>query len=153
MFTNSASTLRLRKGAPRADAPLHHNTINGGDKATEHDSTPTDSSAQTELPEIPPPEVTTMSTKDSGEAPKPQRQIHTVKLDKDHFENYKKKKLTAQTRLNDRHYREGDILIQREWDGFLLVHTGRELISTLTAVTTPPGLAAGYVLLHTRALA
>lgn len=131
MFTNSPNTLRLSKN--RAPPPA--------------------AETQAQLPTIQPPEAPTMSTQDANEASKPARQIHTVKLDKEWFDMYRTKKLSAQTRTNDRHYLDGDILIQREWDGFLNVHTGRELISCITHITNPPGLMPGYVLIHSRALA
>lgn len=104
------------------------------------------------LPTIQTTEPPSMSTQDSSEQTKPKRQIHSVKLESEYFEDYAKKRLNAQTRLNDRNYQPSDILIQKEYDPFLHVHTGRELISVITNIRQTPGLQPGYVLMHTKAL-
>lgn len=119
---------------------------------TADDTPPPAAEPQATLPTIQPPETRAMSTQDSAEAQKPQRQIHTVRLESEHFEDYAKRRLNAQTRNNDRHYQSGDILIQKEYDPFLNVHTGRELISVITNIRQTPGLEPGFVLMHTKAL-
>lgn len=131
MFTNSKDTLRLRKPETTEATLKDHRTLPA-------------------VPPAPAPETTEgaqPATTTSG------RNVHTIKLDKEYFDRYKKRQLVAQTRKHDRNYRDGDLLIQLEYDSFIGVHTGRELISTITAITEPPGLEPGFILIHTKALA
>lgn len=131
MYTNSKDTLRLRE-ASKAEATKEE---------------------QRTLPTVPPAPAPQTTADGQPPATTSGRNVHTIKLDQEYFDRYKKRQLVAQTRNDDRNYREGDLLIQREWDSFLNVHTGRELISCITHITNPPGLMPGYVLIHTRALA
>lgn len=94
-----------------------------------------------------------MSTQDSGEATKPPKGIHTIKMLQDYFPHYKTKKRTAQIRLNDRNYQEGDLLVVQEYSDLLNVKTGPEFICQITSISQPPGLLPGHVLMHTRHLA
>lgn len=99
-----------------------------------------------------PQEKNTMSTNPASSENKPPKQIHIVKMYQDYFDEYKSKRRNAQTRVNDRHYQQADLLIVQEYSELLMTKTGREYIAMITSVSKPPGLLADVVLLHTKNL-
>lgn len=93
-----------------------------------------------------------MSTQDPTEQNPPPRNIHIVKMHDEFYEAYRSRKRNAQVRINDRSYREGDLIIVNEYSPLLQVKTGREFIAVITNISNPPGLLPQHVLMHTKHL-
>jgi Domain of unknown function (DUF3850) len=82
--------------------------------------------------------------------------IHEVKSWPDFFAPILAGARTFDLRLDDRHYRVGDVLRLREYDDRKGVYTGREISKRITymsegigpgAITPLKGLSRGYVIL------
>ena len=74
--------------------------------------------------------------------------VHSLKCWPDPFGAMERGEKTAEFRLNDRDFREGDILILREWCPVSGEYTGQELRRTITHVLDAGfGLPDGYAML------
>lgn len=80
--------------------------------------------------------------------------IHDLKLDALYFNEVAAGKKRAEIRLNDRNYREKDLLILRKWDPIAHAYcTDKPCVRMITSVLgNLPGLAPEYVLLSMRSL-
>ncbi len=72
---------------------------------------------------------------------------HELKCDMAHFEPLFNGTKTAEFRLNDRGFKEGEELILKEWDKANKVYTERGVHRRITDVADLSDWAPGYVLL------
>ena len=75
--------------------------------------------------------------------------IHELKTWKGYFEAVYMGNKTFEVRKNDRDFKEGDILILKEWDNFSKTFTGRKLARNVTYVFEGGsfGLEKGFVVM------
>ncbi len=81
---------------------------------------------------------------------------HQLKTDPDVFQLTWDDKKPWEVRYNDRDYQVGDTLVLKEtqnsgedmaWDGLPVVYTGRQIISTVTAIVSGYGLELDWVIM------
>ena len=75
--------------------------------------------------------------------------IHELKSWPEHFTLVRFRLKTFEIRVDDRGFKEGDILLLREWNPLTKIYTGKETLCRVTCTygDSVPGIEPGYCVL------
>lgn len=78
--------------------------------------------------------------------------IHDIKIHEQYFDDVASAKKKSELRKNDRGYKEGDMLILREWNPLIEQYTERVVSAIITHIYQGPNLPQEYAILSIRVM-